>query len=357
MSKTLIHPRIAKNLEMMGYFPTDDATLRGIINFLAYSEEAVKILDPCCGTAAAINALSRQRYPFAERYGIELDVDRANMAKKELTGFLLGSALDTRVTPQSVDVLFLNPPYANALRDKESMDKAERLEHQFLNRFFPSLRAGGIMIYIVPKVFVNETFQKWYLSHFEDVRIYEAATDRFNQIVLVGRKVSGIISIDKKIMVNIAKWQKGDEQWPKLPDQAEDHYKVEGNPKTLNMISVEMDEAGLEELLKTQNGLWRDFDASFCRLDSSAEIRPLHDLTDWHTVLLISSGVVSGLVDNGKRTLLVKGKTTKSKVIVVREDENGQTRAEEHRDVFNTVVKGIDLTPHSPAYGQIILIK
>ena len=97
--------------------------------------------------------------------------------------------------------------------------------------------------------------------------------------------------------------------------------------------------------------------ANFCRSNNHAVIRPLHDLTEWHTCLLISAGVVSGLVDNGQRCLLIKGRTAKMKVIRRRENDDGNVLSEEHRDRFTTVIKAIDMTPDSPHYSRIIQIK
>ena len=106
MAKSLMHGRVAQNYAAMGYYPTDDGTVRGIINLLAPSEQALKFLDPCCGEGTALAQLAyRDRYPFAERYGIELDEGRAATAKPKLTALLEGSALSTHVTPQSADVV------------------------------------------------------------------------------------------------------------------------------------------------------------------------------------------------------------------------------------------------------------
>lgn len=355
---SLIHPSVAYNAAAMGYYPTDDATMRGISHLLAPSTETVKFLDPCCGCATAITALAdRRRYPGSERYGIELDVERSALAKGKLTALLTGSALDSHVTPQSVDVLFLNPPYGDALRDREAGDKSQRLEHQFLSRFFPALRAGGLLIYIIPKSQLTEKIQKWLLSHFTDLRLFEAATNRFNQCVVIGRKTGALVALDKTML---AEWQNclsGKQLWSTLPQRVTDYYSIEGNPKQLRMTSLEMDAEGIAELISEHKGLWRDFSAQFTQNSDERYIHPLHDLTDWHTVLLISSGIVSGLVDNGRQTLLVRGRTVKRKTVKVRENDDGDVIGEEHRDRFETVIKAIDLTEASPAYGQIIIIK
>lgn len=200
MAKTLMHGRVAQNYAAMGYYPTDDGTMRGIINLLAPSEQALKFLDPCCGEGTALAQLAyRDRYPFAERYGIELDEGRAATAKAKLTALLEGSALSTHVTPQSVDVLFLNPPYAQALRDSDQEDEAARLEHQFLSRFFPALHAGGILIYIIPMTSFDRRWQRWLLARFTDLGVWQAATDRFKQIVIIGRKSAAPLQVDAKM--------------------------------------------------------------------------------------------------------------------------------------------------------------
>lgn len=355
---SLIHPSVAHNAEAMGYYPTDDATMRGIAHLLAPSTDSVKFLDPCCGCATAIAALANQRrYPNSERYGIELDVEKSALAKGKLTALLTGSALDSHVTPQSVDVLFLNPPYGNALCDRAAGDKSQRLEHQFLSRFFPSLRAGGVLIYIIPKSQLTEKIQKWLLSHFTDLRLFEAATERFNQCVVIGRKTTNLVALDKSLLNEWQACLAGSRPWSTLPQHATKCYSIAGNPKLLRMTSLEMNAEGIAELIRDQMGLWREFPVLFVQSSDERYIRPLHDLTDWHSVLLISSGVVSGLVDNGRQTLLVRGRTVKRKTVKVRENNDGDVIGEEHRDRFETVIKAIDLTESSPAYGQIIIIK
>ena len=166
-----------------------------------------------------------------------------------------------------------------------------------------------------------------------------------------------MLGANKTLLARFAAWQSGEEPWPTLPEYPVNRYRLDGNPKTLRLASVDVTATGVAELLADQHGLWRDFDAQYAAHDKLAGIRPLHDLTDWHTVLLISAGVVSGLVDNGTRTLLVKGRTSKSRVIKQRKDDEGTVTAEEHRDRYNTIVKGIDLTIGSPAYGRIVIIQ
>lgn len=355
----LMHPRVANNYAAMGYYPTDDATLRGIGLLVAPSTEAVKCLDPCCGCGSALAQFaSHERYPFGQRYGIELDGGRVAQATPRLHKLLHANALEAHVTPQSVDCLFLNPPYGWNLGDKEAGGKRVRLEHQFLQHFFPALRGDGLLIYIVPKASFGEACQKWLLARFDDIGVWLAATDRFDQIVIIARKrKAASAQMDQAQLDQFAAWQTGKEPWPTLPETAAYRYHPAANSKALLMQSKLLDAQGMAALTRECSGLWHDFAANFCRSDNHAAIRPLHDLTEWHTCLLISAGVVSGLVDNGQRCLLIKGRTSKTKIIRRRENDDGNVISEEQRDRFTTVIKAIDMTPDSPHYGSIIQIK
>ena len=160
------------------------------------------------------------------------------------------------------------------------------------------------------------------------------------------------------MLETFAAWQEGKAPWPTLPATPQARYVLTANDNSLRLRSVDIDPGELAAVIAAYGGLWRDTQAHFA--GSSAEtIRPLHELTDWHTSLLVSSGVVSGIVDNGKRRLLVKGKTGKTRQVSTRCEGEGDNAViiEEHRDRFVTLIKAIDLTPGSDAYGNILEIR
>ncbi|MBR5940685.1 MAG: DNA methylase, partial [Neisseriaceae bacterium] len=51
---SLMFPRVAHNYADLGYYPTDDATVKGICQRLDTRFEKVRIFDPCCGTGKAL---------------------------------------------------------------------------------------------------------------------------------------------------------------------------------------------------------------------------------------------------------------------------------------------------------------
>lgn len=359
---TLMHPRVAHNYAAMGYYPTDEATIKGISCLIQTSERRHSCLDPACGCGRALARLiNGSAFPNAIRYGVELDPARACAAATRLDVVLQGSALDAQVTPGSIDLLFLNPPYGWGLHDTDVAcrnDQSARLEHQFLKRFFSCLAPFGLMVYIIPKRALEQSILSWLYRHYDDIRIYLAAVDRFDQIVVIGRKRAAVIHrVDDRF---IEYWQDiavGD-VWQALPSAPDRSYQLPETQKPVQLLSRTLEPQGLNRVKQRYQGLWSGFTQTF-RGDQNtmARVRPIHDLSDWHTCLLITSGLVNGLIDNGKRRLLIKGKTTKVKKVKVITDDQGHTTQEEYRDHFTTVIKAIDLTPDSQHFGQIVVIQ
>ena len=103
---------------------------------------------------------------------------------------------------------------------------------------------------------------------------------------------------------------------------------------------MDIDPDELAAVIAAYGGLWRDAQAHFGG-STPHTIRPLHELTDWHT------------------SLLVKGKTGKTRTVTTRCEGEGEHTViiEEYRDRFVTVIKAIDLTPDSACYGDILEIR
>ena len=358
---TLMHPRVASNYAAMGYYPTDTGTIQGISQLIETSQRKHTCLDPSSGCGRALAALTdRCLFPNASRYGVELDVSRARDASSRLDFVLEGSALDVHVTPGSIDLLFMNPPYGWGLNNTDVHRRSEnsgRLEHQFLKRFFGSLAPFGLMVYIIAKQSLGKKILRWLYCHYDEIRIYRAAIDRFEQIVVIGRKRQAVIhQVDEHFL---SYWEEVclQDAWPALPSAPKRLYRLPSTQKTVRLVGRTLEAKNLAEVKTRYKGLWLTFAQTFCRQTDLTTVRPIHDLSDWHTCLLITSGVVNGLIDNGERRLLIKGKTRKIKKVKLVTDDEGEIKREEHRDHFTAVIKAIDLSPDSRRFGRIVLIQ
>src|SRR6185295_1710772 len=90
------------------YYPLAPAEAQRIRRYLQVSGGA-SVLDPCCGTGAALAAMTDGMN--VRRYGVELDAYRAEEASGILDEVVQGSAFDTRAPAESFSMVYLNPPY------------------------------------------------------------------------------------------------------------------------------------------------------------------------------------------------------------------------------------------------------
>lgn len=151
-----------------------------------------RVLDPCAGKGEALFTLYDQEWRnYVIPFGIELDTERGQFlgAKMLSAGgrFLIADAFQTTVSPDSMSVLFLNPPYDRATEKGRST----RLEHLFLKQFTPTLVAGGVLIFVVPQailkhaatgIYLTEQYERFHILRFDE------ANDGFKQVVVFATK-------------------------------------------------------------------------------------------------------------------------------------------------------------------------
>ena len=188
----LIFPRLARNFIKAGYFPTDERTLCGIIEALDIGSDALRILDPCCGEGSALFAIKDSLSAAGARVqalGVDFDRERAWHAKGLLDVAIHSDINDVTISPRSVGLLFLNPPYGDVVSDKAQTGdnaKRERLEKIFVRRTFQSLRYGGVLVLIVPYYVIDEGFASLIVRNFAQVRFFMAPEQAFKQCVIFG---------------------------------------------------------------------------------------------------------------------------------------------------------------------------
>ncbi len=107
-----------------GYYPTPPSVVERVAALIRpahpTTRQAVRLLDPCCGTGAALRQLAD--VVSGETYGIEIARDRYEEAQAVLDHAVCASAFAVRLAHGAFSCLWLNPPY-------DYDNEAKRLEH------------------------------------------------------------------------------------------------------------------------------------------------------------------------------------------------------------------------------------
>jgi tRNA1(Val) A37 N6-methylase TrmN6 len=173
----------AAKFSNLAYFPLPEAEARRIRAHLMFPTSAFTALDPCAGEGKALALITEGRQ--GQRCGIELDADRADAAKHQLDHVVYGDCFDVECRAESVGLLYLNPPYTQIAGDDE---RGQRVEALFLQRTYRWLKAGGVLILVIPAA---QLAVCWNIlsTQFKDTEVYrlsEPESVRYKQIVLLG---------------------------------------------------------------------------------------------------------------------------------------------------------------------------
>ncbi len=369
----LVFQRIARNFIKNGYFPTDAATLARILGALDIGGGCIRVLDPCCGEGTALAEVQRHLGDCGasvESFAIEYDRERAWHAKTLLGTVIHADMNDVFASPRSMGLLFLNPPYGNAVRDQAETGtgkRAERIETAFVKRTLGWLQFGGVLVLIVPHYAFDRELAAVIARNFARVTVFTAPERRFKQVVVFGVKrrsdapdetiaalLEGVVRADYGSAAMPAELP---EDWTALP--------YEGPPlradAEFRFVSVKLDAEQLAAELQrlAASTLWPQFPAVF-QAATRAPRRPLKDLSRWHLALALAAGQIAGVVKSRDgRALLIKGDTFKEKETSVEREvraDGGVTETRTLTDVFVPVITGIDLSP-GPGYGAIVTIR
>lgn len=365
----LMHPRMVHNHLDNGYFPTDDGTLSAIASRVDIAEPGavVRVFDPCCGEGLALEMLAQHLHECGAEcrsFGVELDHDRAEAAKRHLDHVIQADIENTKYSPGSVGLLFLNPPYGRTVKDQLSPDKSKRLEEVFFARTFPSLQAGGVLVLVVPTQSLSEAFTYEIATHCTDIQIFRAAVDTFKQVVIMGTKPSRNGTIGKKQADSQQRLLLDYEHALPMDAPPPLSYSVPAAPpKTFRPLSFTVEPAVLASELEHLHAktMWPHFGQLFSEAILPDKRRPLCALGQWHAALALAAGQVNGIVTSADgRRLLVKGSTHKTKVVTTSEEYDSKDRlvvTTTSTDRFVPSIKAIDLTHQSPDFGRVLTIK
>jgi hypothetical protein len=125
------------------FFPLPVAEAARLKNCLVFASE-FSALDPCVGDGVAFTHLLHG--VSASRYGIEIDANRAEQARALGIETLQANTMDVRCQAEAVSLLYVNPAY-----DWESGESNnQRLESVFLEHCYRWLKAGGVLLFVLP---------------------------------------------------------------------------------------------------------------------------------------------------------------------------------------------------------------
>jgi tRNA1(Val) A37 N6-methylase TrmN6 len=170
----------------LGYFPLPLNDARRIRACLSYPPSPVSAIDPCVGDGAAFLEITAET--CARRYGIELDAYRAEQAAAVVDELIHGDCLDVHCPVESFGLAFLNPPYDWTIGEGRN----ERMERVFLAHAYRWLKAGGVLVLVVPAQHVCECGEIL-ASRFKETRIFrltDPEATRYRQVVVLATRRS-----------------------------------------------------------------------------------------------------------------------------------------------------------------------
>jgi hypothetical protein len=322
----------------MGYYPTPLPVISLIKDILIRNGRGnIRLLDPCAGEGTALKQIGEML--CAETYGIELDRDRGQIAKENLTQCLITDYMATRISNQAFSMLYLNPPYDWAIRNDE-VSVSERYERTFLRNTIRYLIPNGILIYLIPQARLDKTIAKILAFRFKDVKVYRFPEDEyrsFKQIVLFG-VLKKRAEHDKDLAFYLSQIGHLKSIIPFL-DRADSKYAVPFSPPSRNFLfrTTTIDPEELEiEIGKY--GLNNKIGRLVKPLTLSERIKPIMPLRQGHLAQLLACGMMNGVVfdKDGRNPLVVKG-ITRKEVETRTEYEDGKEKIIETDKIVITI--------------------
>src|SRR5439155_20577859 len=138
-------------------------------------------------------------------YGVEINMERARVAKNLLNKVVAGDLFSVRARPGAFSILYLNPPY-----DFDADDG--RTELSFLKHTVPYLSPGGLLLFLLPQARITTRIARVLSAYFRDLKVRRFPAEEFQafgQIVIAGIKKARA-EIDNEIFTSLTQIPTGD---------------------------------------------------------------------------------------------------------------------------------------------------
>jgi hypothetical protein len=314
----------------LGFFPLPIAEARRLKNCLSFSER-FSALDPCVGDGVAFaHLLLNVR---SHRYGIEVDANRAEQARALGIETVQANAMDMRCHPETVSLLYLNPPY-----DWESGESNnQRLELVFLEHSYRWLRAGGVLLFVIPQLRLAKC-ARLLSEHFTDLRVFwltEPACLQYKQIVVLATRRKRHARISDATLWGQVRYLEAlatKADLDSLGDNPEVQYEVPvSEPIVLTHVGIPLDE--VEDLLLA-SAAYRQAGRVLLPKLNDVKGRPLTPLHGGHVGLLCTAGMLNGVFGEGEDRHIAHWRSVKFTEHWEEEEEDG-TRILHDRERFS----------------------
>jgi hypothetical protein len=280
----------------LGFFPLPVPEAARLKNCLAFASE-FSALDPCVGDGAAFTPLLHG--VTAHRYGIEIDANRAEQARALGIETLQANTMDARCSPEAVSLLYLNPPY-----DWESGESNnQRLELVFLEHSYRWLKAGGVLVFIVPQLRLAKC-ARLLSEHFTDLRVFrltEPACLEYKQIVVLATRRKRHSKVTDAALLDAVRYLETlatRVELEPLGDNPEVRHDVPASePVALTHVGIPLDE--VEDLL-LESAAYRQASRVLLPKLNDIKGRPLTPLHGGHVGLLCTAGMLNGVFGEGE---------------------------------------------------------
>jgi hypothetical protein len=234
----------------------------------------------------------------AHRYGVEIDVNRAEQAQRLGVDTLHADVMDVRCPAEAVSLLYLNPPYDLEIGDRDN----QRLEMVFLEHTYRWLKPGGILIFVIPQTQLKSC-ARILSEHFSDLTVYkllDPASVQYKQVAVLGARrrrhqhVRDSILLDSVHRLEML-GSKTDPQV--LTENPANRYEVpESGPIVMTNAGIPLDE--VEDLL-LESAAYRQASRVLLPKQRDVQGRPLTPLHGGHVGLLCTSGMLNGVFGDG----------------------------------------------------------
>lgn len=276
-------------------------------------------LDPCAGEGAALKAITKGSGSVL--YGVELDANRAEAAKRAGIQTIHGNVFDVRCRVERLSLLYLNPPYDFEIGE---LQRNQRMEKLFLAHTYAWLRPKGVLVMVIPGKAIPQVLDNL-AARFSDVRIYRMRgkeSEQYDQYAVFGIRHNNTAKAADSIRAAVRRMLST--YGPGVPDltpEADCIYRVpSGGDVVITYSGIPLDE--VEDRL-LNSGAWASVAPMLLPKREVTGGRPITPLHGGHVGLLATAGMINGIFGKDDEKHIARWRPVKHTTVTKEQDEDG----------------------------------